>query len=458
MDYQDKEIQVLSNDIMEKCYWGIRFRYMIVIAGFLLFICAYVLDLRFFDQSYERAALGLLLFVAAYNVAAHLIHRLRRQCRLWEVILFRSAFQVIDVIAVTILIYITGWVESPYWFLYLALIVISGFGMFSYYSFSVFLIAVFSAVFYLGLLWSAYMGILPVYGPSFTLSPTEMLHSVFNKAIFTTVSFFLFAGTIYYFSKLLSQHRKELFQKNMQILSALEELKDVDSMKDEFISTASHELRTPLSVIRENISLIEDGVMGEIGAKQKEFLATSRQNVDRLSRILDNLLDISKIESHSLDLNRRMSDVALIAARAIEMLMEKSKRKNISIIAELPEKAMAWVDADQLLRVFINLIDNAVKYTPKGGNIWVRLEEAGGRIIVSIRDDGIGIAKEDLNRVFERFVRVERERSWAIRGSGLGLSICKGIVEMHGGTIWAESKEGKGATIKFILPRGESHG
>jgi signal transduction histidine kinase len=450
MDYEEKEKQVLINDIREKCLWGVSIRYIIVGAGLLLFAFS------FFGQAHERAGLGLILFVAAYNLAAHLLHRIRKQFKLWQVILLRSVFQVADVIAITILIYVTGWVESPYWFLYLALIVISGFGMFTYYSLSVFLIATFSAVFYLGLLWSAYVGIIPVYGTGFTLSPQELLLSVFNKAIFTTVSFFLFAGTIYYFSKLLSRHRQELTQKNMQLLSALEEVKDVDSMKDEFISTASHELRTPLSVVRENISLIEDGVVGEVGAKQKKLLSTSRQNVDRLAKILDNLLDISKIESRSLDLNRRVVDICLIAGRAVEMLMERAQLKKISITAERPEKLMAWVDEDQILRVFINLIDNAIKYTARNGRIWVGVEDSGTRIKVHVRDNGMGIAKKDMSRVFDRFVRFDNADSWTSRGSGLGLSICKGIVEMHGGRIWVESKPGRGTKFIFALPKGES--
>ena len=124
-------------------------------------------------------------------------------------------FLAFDTLAITFLIYITGWVESPYWFLYLVLIVVSGFGMFSYYSLSVFIIALFSAVFYLVLLALAFLQIIPIYGASFNLSPRELLLVINNKAVFTTVSIFLFAATIYYFAKLLSQHRQELSQKNM---------------------------------------------------------------------------------------------------------------------------------------------------------------------------------------------------------------------------------------------------
>jgi len=447
MDYRENENRLLIDDIKEKCLWGIRVRYLIVGLALPLIVFSLV------NKNPPGIYLGLVLFVGGYNALAHVLHSIKMKLDLWQVVVFRSVFQVFDVAATTLLIYITGWLESPYWFLYLVLIILSGFGMFSYYSLSVFLIASVSALFYLGLLWSAYTGFLPVYGPSFTLSPEELLRSIFNKAIFTTVSFFLFAGTIYYFSKLLSQHREELYKKNEQLLGALEELKDIDLLKDEFISTASHELRTPLSIVRENVSLIEDGVVGEVDAKQKKLLSVSRENIDRLAGILDNLLDISKIESRSLELNCQPTDISSIAKRAIELMADKANYKKISIEERLPEPLIARADADQILRVFINLIDNAVKYTQREGKIGVEVEDAGARIKASVRDNGPGIAEANLPRVFGRFVRFDIET----KGSGLGLSICKGIIEMHHGKIWVESKSGQGSKFTFAIPKGEAN-
>lgn len=447
MEHFRHEKQLLIQDIRHKLLWAIGFRYGLVALGSALIYFAFI------TNSYVPLSLNLVIFVAVYNAAATVIHALKKQYQLWQIITFAWIFQFLDISAVTFLIYISGWLESPYWFLYLAMIIVSGFGMFSYYSFSVFVIAFFSALFYLGLLLSAYLRILPIYGPEFQLSPQELLLSIYNKAVFTSIAFFLLAVTIYYFSKLLNQQREELSEKNTKLLFALSKIKAIDHMKDEFVSTASHELRSPLSVVRENLSLIEDGVVGEIAPKQKELLETSRLNIDRLSNILDNLLDISKIESHSLELHRETTNMSQVAAKAIELLKHKAEHKNISIETRLPEKIMVWVDPEQILRVFINFLDNAVKHTDLNGKIIIGVEDSGREVIAYVSDNGKGIAKKDFPRVFERFVHIGKEDETLVKGAGLGLSICKGIVEMHGGKIWFESEFGKGAKFIFSLPK-----
>lgn len=452
MNFVQHENHLLIQDIKNKFSWAIWFRHSLALLGIALIYFASI------SNAYVPLSLSLVLFVAAYNVAAHIVYAFKKQYQLWQIISLAGAFQFLDILAITFLIYITGWIESPYWFLYLVMIIVSGFGMFSYYSFSVFFIALFSAILYFGLLLSAYLGILPIYGPGFTLSPQELLLSIYNKAVFTSIAFFLFAVTVYYFSKLLNQQRIELSEKNRKILAALNKIKAIDRMKDEFVSTASHELRSPLSVVRENMSLIEDGVVGPIDPRQKKLLKTSRLNIDRLAKILDNLLDISKIESHSLELHRQTTDMSQLAARAIELLKHKADHKNISIETKLPEKITLWIDPEQVLRVYINLLDNAIKYTGRNGKIVVGVEDFENRVEAYVSDNGAGIPKKDFPRVFERFVHIDKEAEAFIKGAGLGLSICKGILEMHGGKIWFESPPAgtdKGAKFIFSLPNHE---
>lgn len=449
MNHFQEENQLLIQDIRNKFLWAIWFRYGLILLG------AIFIYISLMSYSYLPLSLHLLAFVAAYNLLAHIIYAIRKKYKLWQAISLAGTFQFFDILAVTFLIYITGWIESPYWFLYLVMIIVSGFGTFSYYSFSVFLIAFFSAAFYFGLLLSAYLRILPIYGPELQLSPQELLLSIYNKAVFTSIAFFLFATTIYYFSKLLNQQREELSEKNAKIVAALEKIKAVDRLKDEFISTASHELRTPLSVIRENVSLIEDRTAGEINPQQKKLLETSRLNIDHLTKILDNLLDSSKIDSHSLELNKQTLDLNKLASQATELLKDKANRKNILIETKLPEKTMAWVDPEKILRVFINLLDNAIKYTDKNGRILIGVEERGQEIRGYVSDNGRGIPKKDFPRVFERFVHIQEEEEIA-KGAGLGLSICKGIIEMHGGRIWFESPpqdSDQGTKFIFTLPK-----
>jgi signal transduction histidine kinase len=440
---------LVVHDIRDKILWAIRVRYAIVILSVAIMCFAF----------YNRLDIGLSLvlvpFVAAYNFAAHIIYRSRKTYYLWQIIILRSVFQVFDVLAITFLVYITGGLESPYWFLYLVLIVISGFGAYSYAAFSVFLIAIFSAIFYLGLLLLTYQGVIPTYGPGFMLSPQELLRSIFNKAVFTTVSFFLFAATIYYFTKLIGEQRQQLSQKNKELLAALSELKDLDRLKDEFISNASHELRTPLSVIRENVSLVSDGIVGSVSEKQRKLLMSSQANVDRLAHILDNMLDISKIESRMLALNRQHADLCEVAAKANELFEKKAQDKKISVETRFPGKVIAWFDPDQIMRVFINLLDNAIKFTGEGGVVMVGVEVSPREVRGYVRDDGIGIAGEDRARIFDRFIRVDADGMVGRRGAGLGLSICKGIIEMHNGRVWVESDLGKGSRFVFALPRVE---
>jgi len=356
--------------------------------------------------------------------------------------------------AITFLIYITGWLDSPYWFLYLVMIIVSGFGLYFYYSITVFFIALFSSIFYLGLMLLTYYNLVPLYGAAITLSPSQMLQSIFNKAIFTTISFLLFAVTIYYFSKLLNQNRAELVQKNRQLLIALEDLKDIDQMKDEFISTASHELRTPLSVIRENLSLIADKIVGQVNDKQTHLVESSKINIDRLTKILDNILDISKIESTSVDINRHEVDIVHIAGKAVDLLSRKAEEKEIKLETDFPAEILAYADHDQIFRVFINLLDNAIKYTDSGGRILVEIKDTGSQLEVSVIDSGHGISREDQERIFDRFVRLpDNDGVTREKGSGLGLSICKGIVDLHGGKITVHSKIGEGSKFMFTLPK-----
>ncbi|MBN2058424.1 MAG: HAMP domain-containing histidine kinase [Candidatus Saganbacteria bacterium] len=448
----NSEKQLIIHDIREKIYWAIRMRYVIVVLGLILLPFAFFSNVQLGPLPY------LLGFVLAYNLAAHLICLTKRRFEwVWQTLFLQSLFLIFDILTVTFFIYISGGLESPYWFFYLVLIIISGFGVYSYTSFSVFLIAVFSAAFYLGLLVLTYYGIIPTYGPTFSLSPQELLRSIINKAVFTTISFFLFAATIYYFSKLIVQHRYELAKKNQELLGTLEELKEIDRLKDDFVTTASHELRTPLSVVRENVSLIEDGVIGQTSDKQKELLKVSRLNIDRLAGILDSLLDISKIESRSLELKREKVNFSLLAARAVEILSSRAAEKKIVLKLDVPDRLETLADPDQILRVFINLIDNAIKYTPEGGRVEIGLFSEGSRIKGCVTDNGLGIVQADLKKIFERFVRLESEQTALIKGTGLGLSICLGILEMHGGSIWAESKgAGQGSTFIFTVPKVEA--
>ncbi|MFH1361250.1 MAG: HAMP domain-containing sensor histidine kinase [bacterium] len=450
MNGNGAEQKLIIHEFRQKITWSINVRYIIAILGFLL------LSFSSFRGPELKAFFNFILAVFVYNITCHLISLFKKIAVTWQMALFSGFFQVLDILAISFLIYMTGWLESPFWFLYLVMIIISGFGPHFYYTASVFFIAIFSALFYIVL---AYYNTGPIQAGNITLSPAELMQSVYNKAVFATVSFLLFAATIYYFSKLLNEHRAALAQKNKQLLNALEELKGIDQLKDEFITTASHELRTPLAIIRENLSLITDKIVGNVNKEQAELCDSARANIDRLTKILDNILDISKIESAPLEFKRSMVDVVLVAKKAGELLEGRAKEKNIGLEVKLPKEAFAYIDPDQIIRVFINLLDNAIKYSRVGDRVTLLLEDLGREVQCSVSDTGPGIAKENHAKIFSRFTRIPDEDGVAKeRGSGLGLSICRATLELHGGKLKVESEIGKGAKFIFTLPKVKANG
>jgi signal transduction histidine kinase len=439
--------KLIIYDIRAKIFWAIRIRYAVVLMSIVMLVFALS----------SRIPLGLTFvlvgWLAVYNSTIYLIYLGSRRFNLFSLVIFRSITELVDVLTITSFVYMSGGLESPYWFLYLVLIVVSGFGFYSFASLSVLLIAMFSVIFYLGLLVLTYYGVLPTYGFGFSVSPHELLQLIFNRAIFITVSLFLFAATIYYFSKLLAQHRSELTQNNKVLLAAMEEMKETDRLKDEFVATASHELRTPLSVMRENISLIEDGIVSATAYKGKDLLKVARLNIDRLAGIIDSLLDVAKIDARSLALNRRDVDLVPLVDKAITTLQPQAEEKQIKVQAKLPPQVLVWVDEEQILRLLLNLIDNAIKYSDCGGKVEIGLEAGEEEIRGYVADNGIGVAEEDQKKIFERFVRLKNGKTSVVKGVGLGLSICRGIVELHGGRIWVESRPGDGSKFIFTLPK-----
>jgi PAS domain S-box-containing protein len=239
--------------------------------------------------------------------------------------------------------------------------------------------------------------------------------------------------------------------RNMLALKELERLRQLDEMKSEFVSNVSHELRSPLSVIKSYVEAMLDQVDPSDHQTQREFLAVINNETDRLAALVSDLLDISRIESGKFEIE--LSPVALpdIIQLVLRDLENKSNRHQIAVdIPSVLPDLMA--DKDKMLQVFLNLLDNAIKFSPDGGKIFVRAGVKGKMVKCDISDQGIGIAGKDISRIFEKFYRVDNSDIYEISGTGLGLSIVKHIVESHGGRISAKSEPGKGSTFTVLLP------
>lgn len=228
----------------------------------------------------------------------------------------------------------------------------------------------------------------------------------------------------------------------------------------EFVSNVSHELRTPLTSMRSYLEALADGAWQDPKIAPK-FLNVSIVEADRMIRMINDLLNLSRMDSQKSPLQLELVNLNELFNFVIERfeMMVKSENRNYKITKEFTQRTI-WldVDPDKLIQVFDNLMNNALKYSPDGGEITCRLLETHKNVIISISDQGMGIPKRDVKRVFERFFRVDKARSRAMGGSGLGLAISKEVITDHGGTIWAESVENKGSTFFVSLPYEEVEG
>ena len=247
---------------------------------------------------------------------------------------------------------------------------------------------------------------------------------------------------------------KDLSRANRQLEESFERLKSLDSVKMEFFALLSHELRTPLTTIKGYADLLEDGVLGPLNEEQQDKLAKISTGVDRLTKIVDNLADLSSIASkrYTMDIIPvSLGDLIGEAVRGIAFLAE---RKNINLFQDIPvDLPMVYVDRARIAQVVLNIINNAIKYTPPGGSITIRAKDEGDHVLVAVQDTGIGIPKRDLENIFSGFYHAGYKLSYEYKGAGLGLALSKGIIESHGGRIWAESEVGKGSTFYFTLSK-----
>ncbi|MFH1771198.1 MAG: ATP-binding protein [Candidatus Omnitrophota bacterium] len=230
-------------------------------------------------------------------------------------------------------------------------------------------------------------------------------------------------------------------------------LKELDQVKSDFISHISHELRTPMTTVRETLSLILDGVLGETTEKQTKFIRRCLHEIDWLTRMINEILDLSKMEAGKIKLEKEFVNIVEIAKDAANSFFAMAKNKEIEIKVLNNESLNLYADKDKLTQVITNLLGNAVKYTEKG-TIEIGAKDMGEFIECFVNDSGLGIKAEDLEKVFDKFYQLKESFTYPTKGTGLGLSIVKGIVEMHGGLVWAESKVGAGSKFTFKIPKG----
>ncbi|OGI04840.1 MAG: hypothetical protein A2Y25_04445 [Candidatus Melainabacteria bacterium GWF2_37_15] len=230
-------------------------------------------------------------------------------------------------------------------------------------------------------------------------------------------------------------------------------LEKLERLKSEFISIVSHELRTPITSIKSSLDMILSGRMGIITDTQSNFLGLAQRNVDRLSGIINDLLDLSKIEAGKMEYRFESCNILEPVKFVISSFEQLAQKKNINIILQAEkEEFTIYGDSGRIEQIVSNLVSNAIKFTPENGRISVMVEEIDNSVKVSVIDTGIGIKDEDLSKVFDKFQQIESSLNRKVGGTGLGLPIAKQLVEAHKGEIWVKSEFGKGSEFAFMIP------
>ena len=247
----------------------------------------------------------------------------------------------------------------------------------------------------------------------------------------------------------------ELEESGRALAEANRQLKEMDRLKSEFLNTVSHELRTPLTSIKAFSEILLDSE-GDDFESQREFLGIINQESDRLTRLINNLLDLSRIEAGRMQWDMAQVDIGDVGEVCVATARALADKKSITLEADLPAGLQVVGDQDKLIQVVTNLLSNAIKFTRDGGRVTLAATRVGGNVEIRVRDSGVGIPEEHLDRIFEKFQQVDNSSTREVKGSGLGLPITRSIVEAHGGTIKVESRSGEGSTFIVTIPAAEA--
>jgi PAS domain S-box-containing protein len=257
--------------------------------------------------------------------------------------------------------------------------------------------------------------------------------------------------------KIIAWNNTTLYNQGHQIIGAVgigeditEKLK-VERVKDEFISIVSHELRTPLASVRGALGLLSSGVLANKPEVAKNMLDIAAIDIERLVRLVNDILDLERLESNKVNLDRQWHDTSHLCHQAVEIMQAIATASQIHILAEC-KSFQIFADSDRLVQTLVNLLSNAIKFSPPQSQVEIRIESLAEEIMFHISDRGRGIPEDHLESIFGRFNQVDASDSRQMGGTGLGLAICQSIVQQHGGRIWVESKLSEGSTFSFTIP------
>ena len=250
------------------------------------------------------------------------------------------------------------------------------------------------------------------------------------------------------------QRRQRGNETHVWLVRDVTQQKLAEEMRDQFVDTATHELRTPLANIKAYAETLALADVIDI-EQQKQFLNTINSEASRLARFVDDLLSVSSMELGSLSLNKQVTDLGRMLNEVLAKIRPQVDEKQLELEVVLPEKMPEpELDKDKIAAVLVNLLGNAVKYTPEGGRVTFRVNIKDQQIEISVEDSGVGIAEDEIGKVFDKFFRSNDPRVQAQTGTGLGLALAQEVVRLHGGRLTVESEINKGSTFSVTLPMG----
>ncbi len=383
----------------------------------------------------RRFALGVvaLLVLAALALATfnYFVFYKRRK----HLYLALNAQSVLILFIMTAGIHFTGGISSPLLWLYVLSIVVEGMSLGGYRAFT---IATAANALLVSLMGLEFAGALPVEG--FIVDTSLLYNAAYVATHLVSIVLFnyLMAFAVYFWAGMLFKQR--------------DELKALDRAKDLFLSITSHELRTPLTPMKAQLQLLSSGYLGNLSQKQQESLDMVLKNTRRLEKLIGDVMDVSKISAGKMSLLPVKGGLERIIGNVVEIEQPLAAVKNIHIESKVEACPEFFFDPDRITQVMTNLLDNAIKYSGTDGHILVSLQKKEMEAVVGVSDTGKGISTEDQARLFTPFFQADPSLAAMGKGTGLGLVICKGIVEAHTGRIWVESVKGKGTSFYFSLP------
>ena len=244
------------------------------------------------------------------------------------------------------------------------------------------------------------------------------------------------------------------FRAKVHVYLRLKHIEEIDQIRRDFTTTVTHEMRTPMNVVKCFISNTLEGIHGIINPELRQHLEIASCNIDRLERIITNFFEISRIEAGKIDLQTTRFDIRDVVSEVVDELQLKASSRQIKLEAEAStEKLLIDADREKLYIILTHLVENAIKFIHEGGNINIRVNSHNSKIGIDVEDNGPGIPHNDLDRIFDRFVQVEKQVGPGEHGTGLGLAVAKGLIKLHGGRIWVQNKPKGGAVFSFEIPK-----